>query len=400
MATFDLSNRIRVLNPCSNIDHSYGPYASLDDANTALAGFMRSDEAKEKLKGRTIGIIEENKVVEYWYQKSGDSYIWEKKQATIDYSLIDGECKTENEYISTVDCGAITKGTKIKKETTLEDLIILLTQKTYTPTKTIKPSASLSATISPAASSGYVEVGTTVTATLSSTYTDGKLETYGSGVFTPTNINAGCAESTATYKRIYGGSEVALASASDTQQVEHNATLGYKVEIPYAASTSTAKNSKGENVTLSISEGTASDTKTVCTGKYKFFYKPISAYTDTITASDIRTEFNKTSGGSWIWEQCVPAGTTPNKDYKGAGSIDISSKGTFGAFVAVPNTYKIDYVFSMPSGEAVSGNLTSDEITVADAGGTGVKYTLYTLKNNEQYSNVDGYSLKFVVQSN
>ena len=68
MATFDLSNRIRVLNPCSNIDHYYGPYESIEAAKTTLAGFMRSDASKELLKGRTIGIIEDNKVVEYWWQ--------------------------------------------------------------------------------------------------------------------------------------------------------------------------------------------------------------------------------------------------------------------------------------------------------------------------------------------
>lgn len=67
IATFDLANRVRVLNPCANIDSQYGPYVSVEEAKTALTGVLNENSV-----GRTIGITEaEGKVIEYWWQKTG-----------------------------------------------------------------------------------------------------------------------------------------------------------------------------------------------------------------------------------------------------------------------------------------------------------------------------------------
>lgn len=64
IATFDLANRIRVLNPCANIDYQYGPYVSVEEAKTALTGALNENSV-----GRTIGITEaDGKVTEYWWQ--------------------------------------------------------------------------------------------------------------------------------------------------------------------------------------------------------------------------------------------------------------------------------------------------------------------------------------------
>lgn len=61
--TFDLTKRVKILNPCSNVDAHYGPYTSLDEARTTLNGLLTSTAI-----GRTIGVIDGNKVTEYWLQ--------------------------------------------------------------------------------------------------------------------------------------------------------------------------------------------------------------------------------------------------------------------------------------------------------------------------------------------
>ena len=69
IATFDLANRVRVLNPCANIDSQYGPYVSVEEAKTALTGVLNENSI-----GRTIGITEaDGKVTEYWWQTITDN---------------------------------------------------------------------------------------------------------------------------------------------------------------------------------------------------------------------------------------------------------------------------------------------------------------------------------------
>jgi hypothetical protein len=67
MPTFNLSNKIKIVNPVANIDDDYGPYNSIGDAETAIPSIIRKG-------GKTVGILESGKVVEYW---------WEDDTATI-----------------------------------------------------------------------------------------------------------------------------------------------------------------------------------------------------------------------------------------------------------------------------------------------------------------------------
>lgn len=67
-STYDLTKRVRVVNPCPNIDAHYGPYESLDDAKTTLSAVLKPDAI-----GRTIGVISNNKVIEYWWQPVVDT---------------------------------------------------------------------------------------------------------------------------------------------------------------------------------------------------------------------------------------------------------------------------------------------------------------------------------------
>ena len=60
---FNLSKQIDVRSTCSNIDILYGPYNSIEEANSVVTKARRA-------LGRTVGIVENNSIEEYWY-KSG-----------------------------------------------------------------------------------------------------------------------------------------------------------------------------------------------------------------------------------------------------------------------------------------------------------------------------------------
>lgn len=61
MATFNLSNRVKIVNTSPNVDSDYGPYASISAATTALPLALR-------VAGKTIGIYSGTSVVEYWWK--------------------------------------------------------------------------------------------------------------------------------------------------------------------------------------------------------------------------------------------------------------------------------------------------------------------------------------------
>lgn len=64
--SFNLGNQITLKNKNSNIDRDYGPYE-----NKTLEEI--AEELKDTLQiGKTIGVIESGKVVEYWWQAKGE----------------------------------------------------------------------------------------------------------------------------------------------------------------------------------------------------------------------------------------------------------------------------------------------------------------------------------------
>ena len=66
--SFDLVNKIKVLNPHANIDELYGPYDSIVAAREAIPIALR-------ILGRTVGIIESGSVVEYWFRDNTTTLI-------------------------------------------------------------------------------------------------------------------------------------------------------------------------------------------------------------------------------------------------------------------------------------------------------------------------------------
>lgn len=89
MATFDLTARINVVNPSANLDSQYGPYETTDAAVTALGPLLTSAAV-----GRTVGIIENGQVVEYWWQNTG---VDENNEATYGFVI-----KHESQEIETI----------------------------------------------------------------------------------------------------------------------------------------------------------------------------------------------------------------------------------------------------------------------------------------------------------
>jgi hypothetical protein len=68
MSTFNLANKIKIVNPVANVDNNYGPYTgatlseALNLAHTTIGGL--------RAVGLTVGIVVDGSMTEYWY-KSG-----------------------------------------------------------------------------------------------------------------------------------------------------------------------------------------------------------------------------------------------------------------------------------------------------------------------------------------
>lgn len=74
VGSFNLGNQITLKNVNSNVDRDYGPYKdkTLDEIANLLKDTIQI--------GKTIGVIEENKIVEYWWQNTGAKNEFVKKQ--------------------------------------------------------------------------------------------------------------------------------------------------------------------------------------------------------------------------------------------------------------------------------------------------------------------------------
>jgi hypothetical protein len=79
MATFNLSNKIQIVNPSANVDSHYGTYASLSDAYIGVPEILRE-------KGKTVGILESGSVVEYWWKSGITDIDLVKKETSVHIS--------------------------------------------------------------------------------------------------------------------------------------------------------------------------------------------------------------------------------------------------------------------------------------------------------------------------
>lgn len=65
-----------------NVDYMYGPYESVEAAYNALAQETDNVGATALVKGKTVGVIEDGKIVEYWFES-------DPADATAGYQAVD-----------------------------------------------------------------------------------------------------------------------------------------------------------------------------------------------------------------------------------------------------------------------------------------------------------------------
>lgn len=89
MAVASLANRIQVNTNCANNDALYGPYNSIAEAISSIPPTLLNGEGA---RGRTIGVLEDDKVVEYWWQPADGGYEFVKKGVV--EIIVDSELNT------------------------------------------------------------------------------------------------------------------------------------------------------------------------------------------------------------------------------------------------------------------------------------------------------------------
>jgi hypothetical protein len=209
-----------------------------------------------------------------------------------------------------------------------------------------------------------VEVGTTITPTLTPKFTDGTFNTYGEGTTTTTNMNAGCSVTSYTISR--GETKVAsgttLEAFTDSYPISEE-TVTYKTTIAYGASTKYPQDSNGDEDTTVIWDGSSvSANSTSVIGKYQYY----AGCSDVDpTADEIRAALNDTE--NWI---------DPSK------TVDIVNTNTKMIF-AIPASYSLVSAVSSQF-ENQTGNFVNSKttITIKDAGGNDVLYNLYIMTNS------------------
>jgi hypothetical protein len=74
--SFNLGNQITLKNVNSNVDRDYGPYEgkSLSEIAELLKDTIQI--------GKTVGVIENGTISEYWWQKVGDGFEFVPKQVS------------------------------------------------------------------------------------------------------------------------------------------------------------------------------------------------------------------------------------------------------------------------------------------------------------------------------
>jgi hypothetical protein len=352
MDTFDLSNQIKVLNPCANNDYLYGPYNSLDEAINTITTPMLT-------VGRTIGIIESGVIKEYWYQHNTD---------TDKYEFVEkNDHSTKSIITSTCDVGAINEGEDIPVGTTLTDLINLLTQKPKTPNQISPIEAYLSSSIM-----GTVETGSTINPVLECTFYDGTVETYGKDVMDPSSVFYGCEEDTFSYYRTCGGREECVQGSGTSEYTDKysigDETITYHAIVKHTEPTAKPLDSKGNVVDFSKIEGAPVDPYAIktnvveITGSLQYFAQAYDTRTAPPTEEQIRETMNTTQ--NWIIDAINDG-------------ISVSETSTRGVIVAIPEEYEILSVTTDAGINITSSFSSYTTVEIEDAGGNKHNYKKY-----------------------
>lgn len=241
--------------------------------------------------------------------------------------------------------GALTSGTTITKDMTLANLIAKMLVSVKDATWRSNPSCSLSNTGT--APNTSAEVGTTISTSLSCSFTDGTFNSYKADSNTQTEvINAGCTPTGPTYTK--GGAE--YSAESFVLENGDNIITG---SYTYGASTNKAKKSDHTESSLSISAGSCNSTLK-WTGYYNFYEGAVDSIPETIN----RTNVNGLNKGA----------------YKTSYSTKMNKKCYM---ICIPKNKTI-HVKDNSTNADLSGTMIKTTVSIEDAAGRAKTYYMYT----------------------
>ena len=157
-----------------------------------------------------------------------------------------------------VSVGTLSNGSKLAKGASLTDVLKQILIKEIDAAVGAKPSVTIGVT--GVTSSGTYEVGTSLTATLSHTYTDGKF--VGADSLYQYDLAAGCAEGATTYK--FDATTVTSPHSLVVTEGSHT----FNCATTYGASTASPVKNNGAASAAYIPDGTATSGNFEFTGKF------------------------------------------------------------------------------------------------------------------------------------
>lgn len=157
-----------------------------------------------------------------------------------------------------VSVGTLANGSTLKKGMSLSDILKKILIREIDAKVGAKPSVTIGVT--GVTSNGTYEVGTSLTATLSHTYTDGKF--VGADSLYQYNLAAGCAEGATTYK--FDTTTVTSPHSLVVTEGSHT----FNCTTTYGASTASPVKNNGTASTVSIPAGSATSGNFGFTGKF------------------------------------------------------------------------------------------------------------------------------------
>jgi len=368
MSTFNLANLIKIVNPNANVDRDYGVW------NTTTDAILNVPEAVRK-KGKTVGVLEGSKVVEYWWQEGIADTDLVPKGAETDLSdylteteinnlLNDYYTKTEvDDLISNIDtntdltlqenitaqiaAGNVNIGDLLEQGLSFTDFVKQVYLSTYEPTL-IAPAYSLSSSIT-----GVREIGDSTNITLTGNFNRGKIKgDIVSGTWNPNALQDFRAGTAIEYT--FNG----VVESTNTKTIPHTVVSGtnsFTSTVDYQAGVQPL-DSDGNNFSSPLPSGTLSATNNQLTGRYRQFYGAVADFpTNSTEVRQLSSNFTNTN------------------------SFLININTTKFSIILPPGRNIVSVITA--NNENITANFTSNSIDVNDAGGNSVTYTAHNFES-------------------
>ena len=369
MSTFNLLNLIKIVNPHANVDFYYGPYDSILEAKIAVDEAIRA-------KGKTVGILQGTKVVEYWWRDGITDTDLIEKSSEIDLSeyvtqeqlqnlIKDYYTRTqiddlllgvaalvglEEDITATIVAGNISIGDVLEEGLSFTDFVRKLVETTYNPTF-IAPSLALTND-----QAGTKEIGQSLTVELEANFNRGQIKgVLFDGLWRFNGIQGFRAGEASQY-RINGSIE-----ATNSVSLAHTVLQGvntFTAQVDHLIGPQPT-DSEGNNFSSPLAAGTLIRNNTQMVGQYKIFLGNVVNFpTNSSQVRALPLDFFQSNS---------------------TNTIDAFLSSTK-FVIAVPPGQTLQSAIT-GNNENITNNFVSENLTVQDAGGSNVSYTLYKLTN-------------------